>query len=138
MKKKNLLICALLLWISAFLSASACYAAPQENKIPITTSSEKAREFYLQGRDLFEKLRAQESIQFFEKAISQDSSFALAYLNLSFVVPSTKAFFENFDKAKKLVDKVSEGERLWILAIDAGNNGYTMKQIELYQKLVET
>jgi len=137
MKKNNLLICAFLLGISVFLFAAAGYAAPQEGKMPITTSSEKAREFYLQGRDLFEKLRVQESSQFFEKAISQDSNFALACLNLAFTAPSTKAFFESFDKAKKLVDKVSEGERLWIMGVDAGNNGFPMKQIEMYQKLVE-
>ncbi len=136
MKKSCFITSMLLIWIGALLIASACYATPQEGKMPITTSSDKAKDYYLQGRDLFEKLRTQESIQFFEKAITEDSNFALAYLNLSFVVPSIKAFFENFNKAKTLVDKVTEGERLWIWGIDAGNNGYPMKQIELYQQLV--
>src|SRR5262245_27921386 len=38
-------------------------------KIPITTSSEEARKEFLQGRDLNEKLLAQDSIAHFDKAI---------------------------------------------------------------------
>ena len=138
MKRQNLMSYVLVLSISALLLTMIGCAAPEEDgKIPITTKSEKAREYYLQGRDLWEKLRFQESIQFFEKAIAEDPDFAMAYLNLSFVVPSAKGFWENLDKAKALVDKVSEGERLWILGLEAGAHAYAMKQRELYKELVE-
>jgi tetratricopeptide (TPR) repeat protein len=53
------------------------------------------------------------------------------------VSPNAKEFFQNFDMAKALIDKVSEGERLWILGIEAGVNAFPMKQRELFQKLVE-
>jgi tetratricopeptide (TPR) repeat protein len=39
--------------------------------------------------------------------------------------------------AKALIDKVSEGEQLWILGIEAGINAFPMKQREYFQKLVE-
>jgi len=138
MKRQNRMTNASVLVVIALLLVIGGCAAPKEDtKIPITTASETAREHFLQGRELWEKLRFQESIQYFEKAIEQDPDFALAYLNLSFVAPSAKEFWENLDKAKALADKVSEGERLWILGFEAGAHAYAMKQRELYKKLVD-
>jgi tetratricopeptide (TPR) repeat protein len=136
MKKHNLINCALGFLINAVLLVISGCAPSEDGKIPITTTSEEAREYYLQGRDLSEKLRAQESLQFFEKAIAEDPDFAMGYLYLSFAQPSVKGFFVKFNKAVALVDKVSEGERLWILGTEAGVNGFAMKQREYYQKLV--
>jgi tetratricopeptide (TPR) repeat protein len=135
-KKHNLISCALLLSISALLLVMIGCAPSEDGKIPITTTSEQAREYYLQGRDLFEKLRAQESRQFFEKAVAEDPGFAMGYLFLSFAQSSAKGFFEKLDRAVALADEVSEGERLWILGVEAGINGFAMKQREYYQKLV--
>ena len=138
MKRHSARSWALMLSVSILLLMMIGCAAPKEDgKIPITTKSELAREHYLQGRDLWEKLRFQESIRFFESAIAEDPDFAMAYLNLSFVTPSAKGFWANLDKATALVDKVSQGERLWILGVEAGAHAYAMKQRELYRELVE-
>jgi tetratricopeptide (TPR) repeat protein len=137
MKKQNLAIFALLLPIIAFLLLGAVFASIKEEKIPITTKSEKALKYYLQGRDLYDRLLKQESAQFFEKAVAEDPNFALAYLHLALVQPSGKGFFEMLDKAKALFDKISEGERLYILGFEAGANRLYMKQGELCKKLVE-
>jgi len=136
MKKHNLIGHALILAIGALLLVIIGCTISEDGKIPITTTSEEAREYYLQGRDLAEKLRSQESLQFFEKAIAEDPDFAMGYLYLSFAQPSAKGFFEKLTEAVALVDKVSEGERLWILGTEAGVNGFAMKQREYYQKLV--
>jgi tetratricopeptide (TPR) repeat protein len=122
---------------TCLLLTIGCAKTRDEGKIPITTTSETAREYYLQGRDLYEKIRLQQSIQFFEKAIEEDPDFALAHLVLSFVQPSTKAFFESLGRATALADRVSEGERLWILGVEAGVNGFPMKQRELFIQMVE-
>jgi tetratricopeptide (TPR) repeat protein len=138
MRKQDSLRFILVFLMGALLLTMMGCAAPKEkDKIPITTKSEKAREYFVQGRDLFEKLRGTEARVLFEQAISEDPDFAMAYLNLSFVVPSAKEFFENLDKAKALADGVSEGERLWILGVEAGVNAFPMEQRELYKKLVE-
>mgnify|MGYP002725516311 CR=1 FL=1 len=110
---------------------------PDPTKAPITTNSKKALEFYLQARDLSEKLRGQESIALYQKAIQFDPDFAVAYLNLAFVMPTFKEFFEKLNQAKALVENVSEAERHWILGVDAGVNGYQMIQRDHYTKLVE-
>lgn len=136
MKPHYLIIMATLIAVCVPLSPASVAVGGETGKIPITTSSAKALEYYLEGRALAEKLRGQESIEYFERAVTEDPDFALGYLNLAFVTPSTKGFFENFDKAKALVDRVSEGERLWILGVEAAVNGFQMEQRELYLKLV--
>lgn len=125
-----------LLSVTIFMIATFCCAPADEGKIPITTSSKKALKLYLQGRDLAEKLRGQESLQFFEKAVAEDTNFAMAYFYFAFNQPTFKGFFEQLDKAVSLVDKVTEGEKLWILGVQAGVNANPMKQREYYQKLV--
>lgn len=117
-----------------FLSFVSC---TQNDKIPITTSSKDALENYLKGRDLFDKLQAQESEKYFKTAIEADPNFAIAYLNLAFTVPSAKEFFENLNKAVALIDKVSEGEKLWIKGVESGVNGFPMKQRDYYDMLIK-
>ena len=121
--------------ILALLLTSAFAGA--EEKIPITASSEEALEHFLRGRDLNDRLQVQESKRYFEKAVAADPGFAQAHLLLTFAQPSAKGFFATFDRARSLADEVSEGERLWILGVEAGINGFPMKQREYYQQLVE-
>ncbi len=105
-------------------------------KLPITTSSEEAKKEFLQGRDLAERLLAQDSIQHFDKAISLDPNFASAELGRANSSPTAKEFFDHLNKAVSLKDKASEGERLLILATEAGANGDIAKQKEYFDKLV--
>jgi tetratricopeptide (TPR) repeat protein len=138
MKRQHLKAYALLLSMVFFmLLLIGCGATQEEGKIPITTESGKAKEYFLQGRELFEKLRGQDARPFFEKAIAEDEDFAMAYLFRSFVMPSVKEFWQNLNKAKELIGGVSEGERLWILGVEAGASGLPMKQREMYKQLVE-
>jgi tetratricopeptide (TPR) repeat protein len=111
-------------------------ANSESGKIPVTTSSEEARKEFLQGRDLSEKLLIQDSIQHFDKAISLDPNFALAELNRATVSPTGKEFFEHLKKAVSLADKASNGEKLLILANEAGANGNAAKQRESLDQLV--
>ena len=62
--------------------ASATLAAAEE-KIPITTSSEEARQLYVKGRDLAEKLRATDARSLYAQAAAKDRGFALAHLGLA-------------------------------------------------------
>ncbi len=105
-------------------------AASDGGKIPITTKSEEAKKEFLQGRDLAEKLRAQESVAHFDKAIALDPDFASAEMARANSAPTAKDFFEHLNKAVALSGKASEGERLFILANEAGANGEVVKQKE--------
>lgn len=111
-------------------------ASPDGGKIPITTASEDARREFLQGRDLAERLLGQESLQHFDKALSADPEFASAELARANNSPTAKEFFDHLKKAVSLADKASEGEKLLILANEAGANGDTEKQKNDLEKLV--
>jgi tetratricopeptide (TPR) repeat protein len=111
-------------------------AASDAAKIPITTTSDQARNEFLLGRDLSERLLGQESLQHFEKAIALDPEFGSAELALANNAATAKDFFDHQKKAMSLVDKVSEGEKLLILANEAGANGDATKQKDCLEKLV--
>jgi len=115
---------------------SSAAAASDGGKIPITTKSEDARKEFLQGRGLSEKLLGQESLEHFDKAIALDADFASAELARANNSPTAKEFFEHLNKAVGLADKASEGERLMILATQAGANGDVVKQKEYLDQLV--
>src|SRR6266436_2583927 len=119
--------------VNAGQSASA---ASDGGKIPVTTKSEDARKEFFQGRDLAEKLQAQESVAHFDKALALDPDFAFAELARANSAPTAKDFFEHLSKAVALAGKASEGERLLILANEAGANGEVVKQKEYLDKLV--
>jgi tetratricopeptide (TPR) repeat protein len=112
-------------------------AAAANGKIPITTKSEEARKEFLQGRDLFDRGLVQDAIPHFEKAISLDPDFASAELaRANSAVRDPKGAFEHVQKAVSLADKVSEGERLLILATEAALKGDPVKWKGDLEKLV--
>ena len=123
------------LGIGALALALAAPAGAQDEKIPITTRSKVAREEYLKGRDLFEKLRGTDARAHFEKAAAADSGFALAQLGLANSAPSAKAFFAALERATALAGKASEGERHMILGLDAGVRGDTAGQKKHFEAL---
>ncbi|MCB2231617.1 tetratricopeptide repeat protein [bacterium] len=106
-----------------------------DGTMPITTSSDLAREEFYAGRELSEKLRAQEAIPYFERAIEADPGFAMAHIYLALASQTPKEFFESYDRAVSLLDNAGKGEQLWILAVQAGVNGDARKQEEYLQKL---
>ncbi|MGA8152932.1 MAG: tetratricopeptide repeat protein [Terriglobales bacterium] len=116
--------------------ANSAAASSDGGKIPITTKSEEARNEFVQGRDLAEKLLAQDSLQHFDKALALDPDFASAELARANSSPTAQEFFDHLKKAVSLADKASEGEKLFILANEAAANGNVTKQKEDLEKLV--
>src|SRR5215470_19830237 len=99
------------LWIACNKADSRASAASPDGKIPITTKSDDARKEFLQGRELSDKLLAQDSLQHYDKAITLDPEFAAAELARAGASPTAKEFFEHQKKAISLAEKTSEGER---------------------------
>lgn len=127
----------LMTWIACNKTGNApAVASASEGKIPITTRSDEAKKEFLQGQDLADRLLAQDSLQHFDKAIALDADFASAELARANTSPSAKEFFAHQQRAIALADKVSDGERLLILANQAGANGDVNKQRDYLDKLV--
>jgi len=105
-------------------------------KIPVTTMSADAKAEFLQGRDMSEKLLLTDSIEHFQKAVSLDPHFALAELFLANTAQTGSGFFEHLNKAVALADGASQGEKLLILATEAGANNNAVKQKEYLDQLL--
>ncbi len=94
----------------------------ETNKLQIadaTTTSMDAYNYFLRGREDYEKFYYDEARRFLEKAIELDSTFASAYLYLARAYASLqdhKARDEALEKAKLLSGKTNEKERLYIEA----------------------
>ncbi len=134
MQKSGLMLVLVAAAVTAFWGGCT---KPKPETVPITTSSPEALEAFLTGRDLAERLRTAESRQYFEKALELDRNFAMAHLEYATVVGSNKGFFKHLNKAVGLIEKVSEGERLLILAMEAGSNNNQRKSQEYLLQLVE-
>ena len=132
------LVLIVVAWTACSRTSASGNAAPSSDagKVPITTTSNDARAEFLLGRSLSEKLLSQESLQHFDKAIALDPEFATAELARANSSPTAKEFFEHLNKAVSLVDKTSDGEKLFILANEAGANRDVVKQKEALDKLV--
>jgi tetratricopeptide (TPR) repeat protein len=110
--------------VPAVLACAAAAAAQTgSGTMPITTSSDEARQLYLKGRDLAEKLRATDARQFYQQAVAKDPDFALGHVGLANTAGTNKEFIEAVTRAAALSGRVSEGERLWIRALEAGMKG---------------
>lgn len=138
--KRNFLMkqCLTLLTVALLLAGVGCSLAERtsSDKIPVTTASDEARQNYLQGQELLENLEVTDARGFFEKAVAADPNFALGHLRLANTATSPESFLEAVAKAKALSDQVSDGERLWILALDAGARARSAEANELFQRLV--
>jgi tetratricopeptide (TPR) repeat protein len=111
-------------------------ASAPRKLIPITTRSSEARALYLEGRGFVDQLRAAEANGRMRAAVKADPGFALAWLQLSATAATPKESFEALKHALALAGKASEGERLLILAADAGSRSLTAQQEKLLTTLV--
>jgi tetratricopeptide (TPR) repeat protein len=121
--------CGLCLLATPLVAVSA-------DQIPITTSSKEARQLYLKGRDLAEKLRATDARALFAQAAARDPGFALAQVGLANSAGSARQFFDAVARATALADKVSGPEKDVICALDAGARGEPARQKECLQRLI--
>jgi len=122
--------------ICALSALGFAVSATAADRIPITTSSDEARQLYLKGRDLVEKLRATDARPMFEQALAKDPNFALAQLGLANTAGTAKEFFAATGKAVELSAKASEPEKLLICAVDAGGKGEPARQKDCLTKLI--
>src|SRR3982750_3200343 len=114
---------ALVSLLAAAAPSADAQTSPASDKVPITTTSEDARQLYLKGRDLAEKLRATDAHAFYEQAIAKDPNFALGYLGLATTSATTKEFIDATTHAARLAGQVSEGERHVVLGLEAAMKG---------------
>ena len=135
-RRGSVLVLVALIACAGVLAGCGAGKKSEAGKIAISTSSREARQAYLEGRDLFERLRVTNSLTLYEKAASLDPAFALAELGIANAVPTAKEAFAHMKRAVELAGKATDGERLLILATAAGFNGNTSTQKKYLTELV--
>ncbi len=116
--------------------ASGGGASAASATVPITTASAEARQHYLTGLDLFDKLRFADARGPFQLAAAKDSNFALAHYYLAIDAATPQAFFQHLNRAVALESKASDGERLLIQALQASVNAEPAQQVGYLEQFV--
>jgi len=107
-----------------------------QNEMPVTTNSKDALQAFIHGREYTENLNFDEANQFFDRAISLDPDFAMAYLYNAQTLGSLSVSHKNLEKAYSLSDKVSSGEKAFIQYYVAQSDGDVQKMEAALNKLL--
>lgn len=102
-----------------FVIASISGCSKPYEEMPITTTSEDARQLFIEGRDLYENLHEDKARELFYQAIEKDQNFALCHYYLADAAASAVDYHTHLVLAVQLSSKVSEGERLLIESMRA-------------------
>jgi serine/threonine protein kinase/Flp pilus assembly protein TadD len=102
----------------------------------VTTHSQEAYRYYLEGMDNYNKYYFTEAEKSFEKALEYDSTFATAYCWLAYL-KSGEEQKRLTAKAVKYSDKASQKERYYIKGWAAYVSGNYREDIKELQKIVE-
>jgi tetratricopeptide (TPR) repeat protein len=101
--------------LSALLLFAGCGQSSDEGTdFPLTTVSDEARQFFIQGRDAMEMGRRDDARLNFDKAIEVDPAFAIAYLYRARLSNSAQEWKKYTDLALANRTVASEAEQLLI------------------------
>jgi len=123
--------------VCAVLALPALAVAQKPGELPITTSSTEARDLFLEARDLVLNVEGERAAPLLDRAIKMDPAFALAHLYRFMAGGSFTVVRPSLEKAAELADRVSPGERLFILGLKAGFDGEATKGGELLDQLLK-
>ena len=98
----------------------------------VTTHSPEAYRYYLEGVDYYMQFYTNEARTSFEKALSYDSTYAMAYYYLSMAKDKRL-----IDSALKYSDHIGQKDRLYILSQYASGRGDTDLAIAELERIVE-
>lgn len=101
------------------------------------TTSETARQEFLQGLRDLDAERFLDARQHFNAAVAADPDFAIGHLYAAFDGGSLAAYKNHLDEASRLVDKASPAEQLWIRAEQKLADNDVAGQIAIAEQLVK-
>ena len=126
-----------LLVLCSIVLVFSCTAQKQRDQMLITTSSEEAKQLFLQGRDKADNIEFAAAMMLFDQALEKDPDFAMAHLRRAQVGGGLEESREHLNKAVALVEKVSPGEAHYIMYVKALFDGEGQKRMEHLNKMLE-
>jgi tetratricopeptide (TPR) repeat protein len=115
----------------------SCTNQQQSDQMMITTSSEEAKQLYLQGREKADNIEFTAAMILIDQALEKDPDFAMAHLQRAQLGGGLKESREHLNKAVALVENVSPGEAHFIMYVKALFDGDGQKRMEHLGKLLE-
>ena len=107
----------------AFLLLLTTTALTAQEKMFITTESNDARTYFIDGRELMERFHLDDASKKLENAINQDQNFAQAYLYLAFTKGGLSGISQPYlIKAIEYAGTASPGEKHLIYLVKASKN----------------
>ncbi|MGD9900586.1 MAG: tetratricopeptide repeat protein [Calditrichaceae bacterium] len=107
------------------------------NEMTVTTSSKEALKLFMSGRDKIENIENNAAVELLDKAIEKDPDFALAYVYRSLAGGGFNASWPHLQKAINLVDKVTPGEKAFILYNKAASENDGRNQLKYLNQLLD-
>lgn len=98
----------------------------------VTTHSQEAYQYYLEGVEYFNKLYNEEAEESYRKAIEFDSTFAIAYYSLAWISRDSTALA----KAIKYSNNATRKERLYIKALEAKMSNNPSQYVENMHEII--
>lgn len=119
--------------VALFLSlalTSVAGAKGEDGKMPITTSSEKARELFHEGQRFLDRAQPESARPLFMEAVKLDPNFIMAYDCLRRCAPTIRASRDYLVKVRQLTEQVtmSDGEKLFFESLFAAIEGDRQQQ----------
>jgi tetratricopeptide (TPR) repeat protein len=105
--------------------------------MPVTTSSDDARNHFMLGLHAMDMGRSDDATPHFEQAIAADPGFAYAYLSLADASNSLEGFQTNLALASQNAAGASEAERLLIEIAQKGLDDDPEGQLQAARRLTE-
>jgi len=123
--------------LALLLAPATLLAQTKAGELPITTSSKPALALFQQARERMDNLETTAAVALLDQAVQKDPNFAMAYAYRALAGGGFNVLRDNMDKAVSLKDKVSPGERHWILAQQAQFDGNLPKAKEHGDELLK-
>ena len=98
----------------------------------LTTHSQEAFRYYLEGTDYYYRAYYAEAVKSFEKALEYDSTFAMVYYYLANLKD-----YGLLAKAAAYSGRATQKERYYIEGLQARRAGDTSLALSIYQKLID-
>ena len=107
-----------------------------QKNIPVTTTSSEALGLFTKGFQYEDKGELDSAREYYKRAVEKDTSFALAYMALALLQNEFAERKKFMAKSFSLVNKVSEGEKLWISGRNAFyGDGKREEEFSFFEKL---
>ena len=129
---------AILLCSALILASCGKQQSQESGDIPITTSSDEAREVFIQGLEQFDLGEIQIAQNMFEEALTKDPKFALAAAFRTMTSQSAADWKLFLDRAIAAREGISSGEDLIIQMLETYARDDAQKRYELAKELVNT